>query len=113
MKRIVMASALLFVTLLTVGCQSKMGGSCAGGQCGLLGGGACAGGACEVGSGSAAQHGGPLGAIVSQHHAGPQSHMGASPGPAEGQASPTYGYPYYTTRGPRDFLNPNPPSIGR
>ena len=21
-------------------------------------------------------------------------------------------YPYYTTRGPRDFLNPNPPSIG-
>lgn len=22
------------------------------------------------------------------------------------------GYPYYTVRGPRDFLNPNPPSIG-
>ncbi len=29
-------------------------------------------------------------------------------GPAVGQVS----YPYYTTRGPRDFLNPNPPSIG-
>lgn len=28
-----------------------------------------------------------------------------------GQAS-TYAYPYYTTRGPRDFLIDNPPSIG-
>ncbi len=27
--------------------------------------------------------------------------------------TPTYSYPYYTTRGPRDFLNGNPPSIGR
>lgn len=27
--------------------------------------------------------------------------------------TPSYSYPYYTTRGPRDFLNPNPPSIGR
>ena len=24
-----------------------------------------------------------------------------------------YGYPYYTTRAPRDFLMSNPPSIGR
>lgn len=30
---------------------------------------------------------------------------------AAGQ-SPTYAYPYYTTRAPRDFLDPNPPSIG-
>jgi hypothetical protein len=29
-------------------------------------------------------------------------------GPQTGQVV----YPYYTTRGPRDFLNPNPPSIG-
>jgi hypothetical protein len=57
--------------------------------------------------------GGPLGAIAGRHHAGPQSHTGPGPGPAMGPASPTYGYPYYTTRGPRDFLNPNPPSIGR
>jgi hypothetical protein len=26
--------------------------------------------------------------------------------------SPTYAYPYYTLRGPRDFLQANPPSIG-
>ncbi len=32
-----------------------------------------------------------------------------NPGPPTG----TYGYPYYTMRGPRDFLLDNPPSIGR
>ena len=30
---------------------------------------------------------------------------------AAGQA-PSYAYPYYTTRAPRDFLRDNPPSIG-
>jgi hypothetical protein len=32
----------------------------------------------------------------------------APPGPP----GPTVGYPYYTIRGPRDFLVDNPPSIG-
>ncbi len=31
-----------------------------------------------------------------------------NPGPPSAQTA----YPYYTTRSPRDFLNPNPPSIG-
>ena len=31
------------------------------------------------------------------------------PGPPTGAVT----YPYYTTRGPRDFLSGNPPSIGR
>lgn len=31
-----------------------------------------------------------------------------NPGPPVAQTA----YPYYTVRGPRDFLNPNPPSIG-
>jgi len=35
--------------------------------------------------------------------------MPVNPGPPTG----TVGYPYYTTRGPRDFLIDNPPSIGR
>ena len=38
----------------------------------------------------------------------PQGMYGAG-GP--GQA-PQYMYPYYTTRGPRDFLRDNPPTIG-
>jgi hypothetical protein len=33
---------------------------------------------------------------------------GGSLGPQQGQVT----FPYYTVRGPRDFLNPNPPSIG-
>jgi hypothetical protein len=32
----------------------------------------------------------------------------AQAGPATGAVT----YPYYTTRGPRDFLAKNPPSIG-
>ncbi|MCE5302184.1 MAG: hypothetical protein LLF97_03625 [Planctomycetaceae bacterium] len=31
---------------------------------------------------------------------------------AAGPATGTVAYPYYTTRGPRDFLANNPPSIG-
>src|SRR5688572_18513002 len=32
---------------------------------------------------------------------------------AAGPASAQVAYPYYTTRGPRDFLLNNPPTIGR
>ncbi len=30
----------------------------------------------------------------------------------QGPSTAQVGYPYYTTRGPRDFLTANPPSIG-
>jgi len=36
----------------------------------------------------------------------------ADSGMPGGPMTPTYGYPYYTTRAPRDFLACNPPSIG-
>ena len=58
-------------------------------------------------------HGGPLAGLHGKHFRGPQSHGGAMPGPAMGPSSPAVTYPYYTTRGPRDYLNPNPRSIGR
>ncbi len=35
------------------------------------------------------------------------------PQAGSGVPAPTTAYPYYTTRGPRDFLANNPPSIGR
>jgi hypothetical protein len=38
-------------------------------------------------------------------------YMGAGVQP-QGGMTPTYAYPYYTLRGPRDFLQDNPPSIG-
>jgi hypothetical protein len=46
-------------------------------------------------------------------HVGPNNHY-TDPA-AEGAGAPSsaqVGYPYYTNRGPRDFLMPDPPSIG-
>ena len=48
---------------------------------------------------------------------GPRPYAGdiphtAHPQGAGGPGAPQYVYPYYTTRGPRDFLQSNPPSIG-
>jgi len=56
--------------------------------------------------------GGPLADKLAYKHRAHQSHMGAYPGPAQGEAAPTVTYPYYTTRGPRDFLAAQPASIG-
>ncbi|MDX1948682.1 MAG: hypothetical protein SFU86_25060 [Pirellulaceae bacterium] len=42
------------------------------------------------------------------HHPHSRSYVGP-PGPSTAQVA----YPYYTNRGPRDFLIDNPPSIGR
>jgi hypothetical protein len=39
-------------------------------------------------------------------------HHQSNVGPA-GPPSASFAYPYYTTRGPRDFLQANPASIGR
>lgn len=39
--------------------------------------------------------------------------QGSRPTYAQGPPTATYAYPYYTTRGPRDFLVDNPPTIGR
>ena len=41
----------------------------------------------------------------------PHTNPAAGQQPQSGIA-PQYAYPYYTTRGPRDFLRDNPPSIG-
>lgn len=41
----------------------------------------------------------------------PHGYMNDNAGPM-GPQSPTYAYPYYTTRAPRDFLMANPPTIG-
>jgi hypothetical protein len=50
------------------------------------------------------------------HHAAPgQGHFGTDARAMAGAGGPPTGavaYPYYTNRGPRDFLADNPPSIG-
>ena len=39
-------------------------------------------------------------------------HTNPAYGSPQSGIAPQYAYPYYTTRGPRDFLRDNPPSIG-
>lgn len=59
--------------------------------------------------------GGMVGGGLGGGMAGAMGHHGAAPGQYGPAGPPTAGvaYPYYTTRGPRDFLQDNPPSIGR
>lgn len=97
------------------GCSSCQ--SCDSGGCGAHGGhGARGGHGGHGGYGHAGHgHGGPIGDYLGTPGPTPvrrlpQGHMqDAGPG---GPPSGTYGYPYYTTRAPRDFLMDNPPSIG-
>jgi hypothetical protein len=70
-------------------------------------------GSCDCGGHGGHGHGGLAG-----HGGGGVGHLGHHHqsreynGP-QGPATAQVGYPYYTTRGPRDFLVDNPPSIGR
>lgn len=109
------------------GGHSQCGGDCGAGACGqgACGQGACGGGICghgghgrgllghgdcQPGHGGLLGHGGH-GGPVRDHFAG--HHLSREyTGPA-GPPTAQVAYPYYTTRGPRDFLLDNPPSIGR
>ncbi len=140
MKRVSFASAIVMTVLWTVGCHTtpRHGSFASTGP--TPGEVACEDGSCSVGdygatakpnlaavpnyeasqgTGAAANYqinggqGGPLAGYHNRHHVGPQSHLGAMPGPAMGPPAPTVTYPYYTTRGPRDYFLNNPPTIGR
>jgi len=62
-------------------------------------------------------HGGLFGRFKgkaeAEHPYGGMSPMTPPMAGPHGPMAPSYGYPYYTTRGPRDFLMANPPSLGR
>jgi hypothetical protein len=85
---------------------------CHDGQCGPEGcpDGACADGKCHP------RHVGRYGGLA-KHHLTPEEKAalaGSDYGAVQpaGPPSGAVAYPYYTTRGPRDFLAKNPPSIG-
>ena len=96
-------------------------GACQSGQCGPEGcptGNCQPGGDCQECEGGAChpRHVGRYGGLA-KHHLSPEekaalagSNYGSTqpPGPPTGAVA----YPYYTTRGPRDFLAKCPPSIG-
>ena len=86
-------------------CSTGFGGNCGPDGCGLVGGAKCRDGRFSLfrRNGSPHPYGGEL-----PHTGAPADSSVLGGGPA-----PTYAYPYYTTRGPRDFLMMNPPSIGR
>jgi hypothetical protein len=89
-------------------------GACSDGQCGP---GGCQPGCQDCADGTCKQrHVGRYGGLA-KHHLSPEekaalaaSDYGATQ-PA-GPPSGAFAYPYYTTRGPRDFLAKCPPSIG-
>jgi hypothetical protein len=85
-------------------------GACSNGQCGPGGCQDCADGTCKQ------RHVGRYGGLA-KHHLSPEEKaaLAASDYGATQPAGPPTGavaYPYYTTRGPRDFLAKCPPSIG-
>jgi len=88
MRRLVVGLAFLGLISAMTGCHSACH-DCRGGRMGLL------------------HHGGGggLNGAASAHHYRPPTEPAGGP---VGQ----YAYPYYTIRGPRDFLVDNPPSIG-
>jgi hypothetical protein len=80
--------------------------------------GSCPTGACQECEGGVChpRHAGRYGGLA-KHHLSPEEKaaLAGSDYGASGPAGPPTGavaYPYYTTRGPRDFLAKNPPSIG-
>jgi hypothetical protein len=72
------------------------GGGCGYGACGP---GGCGPGGCGIGGGAGG---------LCPHAGGYPEYPAFNQGPPTGQVA----YPYYTTRGPRDFLLNNPPTIG-
>ncbi|ADB16286.1 hypothetical protein Psta_1611 [Pirellula staleyi DSM 6068] len=103
MRACILVAVALLLAATSSGCNginlARRGGCSGCQQCGPARGGHM------MGHGGA-NGGGLLGHGMAGHH---QSRAYEGPqGPATGQVA----YPYYTTRGPRDFLINNPPSIG-
>jgi hypothetical protein len=97
--------------------QCQVGGPCE--SCGpseACGPGGCQPGCRDCAAGHCKKHVGRYGGLAKHHlsHA-ERAALAASDYGATQPAGPPTGavaYPYYTTRGPRDFLAKNPPSIG-
>jgi len=85
------------------------GGACGPGGCGVGGGGAGGCSACGgAGCGLCQRVAGRVASGFCPHSNGYPADYNYNPSPPTGQVA----YPYYTVRGPRDFLRNNPPSIG-
>jgi hypothetical protein len=114
MRRAFLASLSALVLMVSSGCGlcdhmfcwHKPYGGCGNGCDGGCANGGCANGGCADGSGGP-QDGYAHGGVHTVPRGVGGEYLGAA-GPPTGAVA----YPYYTSRGPRDFLDPNPPSIG-
>lgn len=120
--------ALLATAALSMGCNGihKHRGGCPSGACGGHGGGyaghggghggcdACGGGDGRFAGGGHGGGGGHFGGGQGQHgmHGVPHHFNREYLGP-QGPQTAQVAYPYYTTRGPRDYFANEPMSIGR
>ena len=98
------AAAILSAT----GCCALDGSGCGSG----CGNGGCAAGGCGNGGGG---NGGCGNGGVHPRLAGLKQHMhggGENGTPDMGGPTAAIAYPYYANRGPRDWFEPNPPTIG-
>ena len=104
MKYIGLAFAIVLSSIAVTGCQHNL---TPGKGTGVKGKG--------LGRGGLLGGGGLLGDLGHRYREGhvPRLPRGAyhETGPA-GPPTGSYAYPYYTNRSPRDFLDPNPPTIG-
>ena len=108
MKRLLFGLLAVTSMSLATGCSCVgKGGPCADG-CGGPGG--CGPGGCAAGGGCGQEldpcH--PRMRPLMRHHG-----RNAGDNNDYGPPSAAIAYPYYTTRGPRDYFDANPPSIGR
>jgi hypothetical protein len=101
MKRTILTIAILALISAAPGCLHRNTRPSEG-QCGCGGGAGCGGLLSGLGGGPISQE---IQATQGWRHQAPEV------GPA-GPPTGAYAYPYYTLRGPRDFLTDNPPSIG-
>jgi hypothetical protein len=130
MKRVMMLVCLATAVLSSTGCNS-MNRSC----CGDVGCRPCAMGwqrggtdyqrflggpgcnscqkGCQSGCNTCGKGGGLGSRLASAGHGQYANAQPAGAGEASGGPMAQVAYPYYTTRGPRDFFLDNPPTIGR
>jgi hypothetical protein len=112
MKRAIFAFVVVGLTIGLAGCVSQggrgsscgLGGGCQGGPEGCA---SCDGSACDPGDGWDDDWGDP-GCRTRREQRARAEREAAAAGPATGAVT----YPYYTLRGPRDFLARDYPRLG-
>jgi hypothetical protein len=110
MKRALLGLAMVVSLVAANGCTALgpcSNGKCADGSCGIDG---------HAKGHLGSHHGSHAGAVGTHPRLMALKRHMHGPGPHDGMYGPpsaAIAYPYYTTRAPRDYFEPNPATIGR